>query len=150
MLPESGQLWRCFARPKLPDYGCAILIDRNEVPKLLFGLRKRPLRPKAGPFSRLSRAYSSRKKSSSTLFRYSVSSIRTPTLCRIIKVASCSRSISTIRKGWRSAKLLAGWVKYDVVTNTPLLAFAAPRLALKALTSGSLTALSMAYRFAWI
>src|SRR5258707_7338118 len=93
--------------------------------------------------------YSSRKKSSSTFFKYRLSSIRTPTLCRIIKVASCSPSISTIRKGWRSAKLLAGWVKYEFVTNTPLLAFTAPRLPLNALISGSLTALSTAYRFAW-
>ena len=94
-------------------------------------------------------SYSSLKKSSSIFLTCKVSAVRTPTLWRIISVVNWVPSISTILKGCRSAKSYAGRVNVDVVTNTPLLAFAAPKLPLKALISGSLTDESSLYLFAW-
>src|SRR3546814_9276677 len=60
------------------------------------------------------------KKSSSIFLMYKTSSMRQPTLCRIISRVSCPPSISTMRLLKYSAVSRALAVKVDVVTNRPL------------------------------
>ena len=80
---------------------------------------------------RSNRSFNYSKKSSSIFLIYKVSSTLHPTLCRIMSLASCSPSISTILLLSSSAVSLAEDVKADVVTKIPFAALCRSRLPKK-------------------